>query len=187
MGYWDGITANIFRHDTQGRRYYNPFGKWGRIYEVPDELAGRLKRHWQRFHQVTWPLTVALGFLTIWMPWSWKVWLLVWVPYLIGIQLAGIAFAHWTVRPLSEATIARTDLLPVSRREAFIRYTRAVGPRKLQRSLAVSVAGTGLVAALALLMAMTTGRIALWLVVGLFGALTALEVALWRKADGVEG
>jgi hypothetical protein len=170
LGYFDGVTANLFRHDTAGRRYYTPLAKWGPLYEVDDPGAGRIARDWKRFYQAMFFLILGLGIIT---SWTWK---LLWLAVPLG--LLAIPFGYWTARGLRRGDIAYDALVPVSRAEAMSRQSRAIGRRTLGWVLASSV----LMLAVGIWAAVTTGRPVMWFSAGFF-ALCVISIAVqWRRA-----
>ena len=136
MGLFDGVTANLFRQDSAGRRVYAPFGKLGGVYLVPNDfVAARIAGVWRRFYQITIGCIIVAG---IAFGWRWQAWLL--VPIAIA---ASLVVAQLLTRGLERTAATPSDLQPVTRAQAVTRYAQAVGKRLLWTLLGSSLLLTG--------------------------------------------
>lgn len=172
MGLFDGVTANLFREDSAGRRVYAPFGKWGGVYLVPDaSVAARIATVWRRFYQIMLVSIIGVG---IAFGWSWQAWSL--VPIAVA---ASLVVAQLQTKGLERITASASDLQPVTRAQAVTRYAKAVG-----KPLLWTLLGSSLLLTAAGIWMITTGAgIMAWGAAGFFGLCTLSFVLQLRRVS----
>jgi len=170
MGVFDGFTSILFRQDASGRRVYTPFGKWGGVYEVPDNDARRIQRDVKLFW-IGW--FVAVFVLQLALDWRYVFWAIPLMMVLFFVRSA------WHIRRLRRLPLSPRDLPRLSRPELEQRYSRAVGTPTLAflsiTSIVFVVIGIWIVAS-------GTGGALGWLVVLFFGLCSVSLFRQWRRA-----
>ena len=128
MGYFDAFTANLFHSDDLGRRFYAPFGKFGRSYLVPDEKVTPIATSIQTGYKV---MLISIIGTQIIFGWRWNL--------LVGpLATLLVYFQMWRVTRTLEA-IKVTELAQPSPKELLTKQAKATGSWALWSLLIISV------------------------------------------------
>jgi len=66
MGYLDALTADAYPRDSLGRRIFEPYGRRGKAYILPDERAAQIARGTRRFFPSCFVALLVAAF--VWGP-----------------------------------------------------------------------------------------------------------------------
>jgi hypothetical protein len=172
MSFLDGFTVGIVRTGPAGGRFYAPMGKWGAVYEIPDDAAAaRIRAEWRLLMIV---LFAVLLLLLLVIGATWKLVLLTPAVFIVTFP-----FAYWVARGLPKAPLTAAELPPVRPTELLKEQSRAFGRRTLGVLVGLSVFMT----ALGILAAVVAGGgLGIWVSVGFFVLCTVVIYAQYRNA-----
>ncbi len=181
MGFFRGLTANLYRRTQQGERVYVPRYMGRGVYRVSD---GEAKRIGRRFGIFLVGL-IVVGVLVLPIEEHFFLSLAIAVPTALA---ARILFDWFVARSLPAAGLSKADLAPVDRRQARIRSARAFGGPMLVILGVAMVA----IASVAVWKAISEGGFQWWVVAAALAAIAAMtlrDLTLLRATPntGVDG
>ena len=179
MSFFSGITLGLFRETRDGRRVvgFGPAGFRKRWYLVDDGAAPVVERRFRQSYAATYLVVFPAAIVLSGRNW-WFIAALV--------ILSPLAMWNWVVRDLPRTQVAEEELIPFDRKARELAQSQAMGEPTLWF---LTVAG-GLMAALAIGVAIAEGDWWAWVAVLMFGALTAMmarQILAVRRARSVEG
>lgn len=133
MGYFSGLTANLFARTAEGRRVYVSASRRARVFSVSDSEAVRIRRTWRIFWAVALTAIIAGSRL---LEGNILLALIVFPPTVAG---AGLLLDRWLTRRLPLSTASKEDLAPTTWRERARAMAIAMGSPTLWLLLALSL------------------------------------------------